>query len=151
MRFIHAVVATLAVAWAVPVLAHGGGLNKCGCHFNRKTGVCHCHQDRGCGCACQPERCSKATEESPDITSDSSEAQSAIVLCSDSSDTHVRGYTKKDGTYVPDHYRTKANDTKQDNYSSKGNVNPYTGEKGTKDPYDDPLKTEKKKSDPYKL
>jgi len=39
------------------MLAHGGGLNKCGCHFNRKTGECHCHRDRGCGCECQPNRC----------------------------------------------------------------------------------------------
>ena len=39
------------------LFAHGGGLNKCGCHFNRKTGECHCHQDRGCGCDCQPSRC----------------------------------------------------------------------------------------------
>lgn len=36
---------------------HGGGLNACGCHFNRKTGECHCHQSRGCGCACQPAGC----------------------------------------------------------------------------------------------
>lgn len=36
---------------------HGGGLNACGCHFNRKQGTCHCHQDRGCGCECQPARC----------------------------------------------------------------------------------------------
>lgn len=36
---------------------HGGGLNSCGCHFNHKTGDCHCHQDRGCGCKCQPARC----------------------------------------------------------------------------------------------
>lgn len=41
------------------VHAHGGGLNRCGCHFNRKTGECHCHRPwRGCGCACQDEdRC----------------------------------------------------------------------------------------------
>lgn len=37
--------------------AHGGGLNRCGCHFNRKTGECHCHQNRGCGCECEPASC----------------------------------------------------------------------------------------------
>ena len=37
--------------------AHGGGLNKCGCHFNRKTGECHCHRNKGCGCECQPSSC----------------------------------------------------------------------------------------------
>lgn len=37
--------------------SHGGGLNSCGCHFNRSQGTCHCHQDRGCGCECQPARC----------------------------------------------------------------------------------------------
>ena len=36
---------------------HGGGLNACGCHFNRKTGECHCHRPRACGCACQPSNC----------------------------------------------------------------------------------------------
>ena len=36
---------------------HGGGLNACGCHFNRQTGECHCHQARGCGCACQSAAC----------------------------------------------------------------------------------------------
>ncbi|MEX0999866.1 MAG: hypothetical protein WD000_07910 [Thermodesulfobacteriota bacterium] len=37
--------------------AHGGGLNKCGCHFNRKTNECHCHRNTGCGCECQPSSC----------------------------------------------------------------------------------------------
>ncbi|MBN9411474.1 MAG: hypothetical protein J0H69_20205 [Burkholderiales bacterium] len=36
---------------------HGGGLNACGCHFNRKEGTCHCHRPRACGCACQPSTC----------------------------------------------------------------------------------------------
>lgn len=35
---------------------HRCGLNKCGCHFNRKTGECHWHQDRGFGCECQSAR-----------------------------------------------------------------------------------------------
>lgn len=47
---------------------------------------------------------------------------------------HVRGYTKKDGTYVAPHERTAPNNTNLDNYSTKGNVNPYTGKEGTKEP-----------------
>ena len=47
----------------------------------------------------------------------------------------VEGYTKKDGTYVAPHYRSSPNSTTLDNYSTKGNVNPYTGKVGTKDPY----------------
>ena len=39
------------------IYAHGGGLNSCGCHFNRKTNTCHCHRNRGCGCECQPSSC----------------------------------------------------------------------------------------------
>jgi hypothetical protein len=37
--------------------AHGGGLNECGCHVNRKTGECHCHRPGSCGCACKPTDC----------------------------------------------------------------------------------------------
>jgi hypothetical protein len=44
----------------------------------------------------------------------------------------VRGYEKKDGTYVAPHQQTNPNATKADNYSTKGNTNPYTGKKGTK-------------------
>jgi len=50
-------------------------------------------------------------------------------------DEYVRGYVKKDGTYVAPHMRSSPNSSKVDNWSSKGNYNPYTGEKGTKDPY----------------
>jgi len=45
---------------------------------------------------------------------------------------HVDGYYKKNGTYVAPHYRTSPNDTTQDNYSTRGNVNPYTGQGGEK-------------------
>lgn len=48
--------------------------------------------------------------------------------------TSVKGYTKKSGTYVAPHQRTAPNETKSDNYSTKGNVNPHTGKKGTKMP-----------------
>lgn len=43
----------------------------------------------------------------------------------------VKGYTKKNGTYVQPHYRTNPNTRTYDNWSTKGNVNPYTGKKGT--------------------
>lgn len=47
----------------------------------------------------------------------------------------VRGHVRKDGTYVQPHQATNRNSTKLDNYSTKGNVNPYTGKPGTVDPY----------------
>ena len=45
------------------------------------------------------------------------------------------GYVKKDGTYVAPSRATNPDKTKHNNYSSKGNTNPYTGKQGTKDPY----------------
>jgi hypothetical protein len=48
--------------------------------------------------------------------------------------TSVRGYTNKKGVYVHSHRKTTPNSTKRDNYSTKGNVNPYTGKAGTKSP-----------------
>lgn len=44
----------------------------------------------------------------------------------------VKGYYKPStGTYVAPTYRTSPNKTKLDNYSTKGNYNPYSGKKGT--------------------
>ena len=48
-------------------------------------------------------------------------------------ETSIRSYTKKDGTHVEAHKRTTPNKTQQDNWSTKSNVNPYTGKKGTKE------------------
>jgi hypothetical protein len=46
----------------------------------------------------------------------------------------VRGYYKPSiNRYVMPHYRTSPNWTKLDNWSTKGNYNPYTGKKGYKD------------------
>lgn len=45
---------------------------------------------------------------------------------------HARGHIKKDGKYVAPHNRSKANKTQRDNWSSKGNSNPYTGKHGQK-------------------
>jgi len=50
------------------------------------------------------------------------------------SQQRVGGYIKSNGTYVAPHYRSSPNNTKNDNYSTKGNYNPYTGKWGTKNP-----------------
>ena len=46
----------------------------------------------------------------------------------------VRGHGTSKGTYVAPHRATNPNSTKFDNWSTKGNVNPYTGKVGTKNP-----------------
>jgi hypothetical protein len=48
---------------------------------------------------------------------------------------NVHGYTRHNGTYVAPHHRTAPNGTKADNWSTRGNVNPYTGKEGTKEGY----------------
>jgi hypothetical protein len=45
---------------------------------------------------------------------------------------YVRGYTRRDGTYVAPHYRSAPDGDFYNNWSTKGNVNPYTGQPGTK-------------------
>lgn len=49
-----------------------------------------------------------------------------------SDSVYVHGYLKKDGTYVAAHYRSKPDGNFYNNWSTKGNYNPYTGKKGTK-------------------
>ena len=47
-----------------------------------------------------------------------------------SSDVYVKSYTRSNGTVVKGHYRTAPNSTNRDNFTTRGNVNPYTGKKG---------------------
>jgi hypothetical protein len=47
-------------------------------------------------------------------------------------DVSVRGYVRKDGTYVQPHMRSAPDGNTQNNWSTYGNVNPYTGKEGTK-------------------
>lgn len=61
-------------------------------------------------------------------------------------DEFVNGYYKSDGTYVQPYYRSNKNYTNEDNFSTYGNTNPYTGEKGTKR-YDNPYN--KSYNNPY--
>ncbi len=50
-------------------------------------------------------------------------------------DVYVNGYYRKDGTYVQPHYRSNPDGNRFNNYSTQGNVNPYTGRAGTVNPY----------------
>lgn len=44
----------------------------------------------------------------------------------------VRGYFRKDGTYVQPHYRSSPDGNFYNNWSTQGNINPYTGKEGTR-------------------
>lgn len=46
---------------------------------------------------------------------------------------NVRGYTRRDGTYVAPHHRSAPDGRFSNNWSTSGNVNPYTGKVGTLD------------------
>ena len=48
------------------------------------------------------------------------------------SDHSVTGYTRRNGTYVQPSHAKNPDSTKNNNYSTKGNLNPYTGKYGTK-------------------
>jgi len=50
------------------------------------------------------------------------------------SQVRVKGYYRKDGTYVQPHYRSNPDGNVYNNWSTKGNINPYTGKEGTKNP-----------------
>lgn len=57
-----------------------------------------------------------------------------LLLCGTelSSQVKVKGYIRKDGTYVQPHMRSNPDGDKSNNWSTKGNINPYTGKEGTK-------------------
>lgn len=46
-------------------------------------------------------------------------------------DVRVNPYARKDGTLVQGHYRTAPNINLDDNYGTRGNLNPYTNVLGT--------------------
>ena len=45
---------------------------------------------------------------------------------------HVNGYVKSNGTIVKEHWRSNPDYTRDNNYGTIGNINPYTGSVGTK-------------------
>lgn len=48
------------------------------------------------------------------------------------SQVHVRGYVRSNGTYVQPHFRSTPDGNFWNNWSTKGNINPYTGRPGTR-------------------
>lgn len=71
--------------------------------------------------------------------------------------TRVRGYVKRDGTYVMPHVRSSPNRTTTDNWTVRPNYNPYTGQAGTQQPtyqprtptYSNPYTTQPKRCTGY--
>jgi hypothetical protein len=49
-------------------------------------------------------------------------------------DVSVRGYFRRDGTYVQPHMRSAPDSSFNNNWSTYPNINPYTGQQGTRQP-----------------
>lgn len=80
-------------------------------------------------------------------------ALAALVSAPAIADQYVKGHVRSDGTYVAPHYRSSPNSVQYDNYSTKGNTNPYTGARGTQrdTAYDyKPYNSNRRSSNPYK-
>lgn len=52
----------------------------------------------------------------------------------------TQGYIRRDGTYVAPSFRTPSNGTRYDNYSTRGNTNPFTGQRGSVNPMPAPYR-----------
>ena len=49
-------------------------------------------------------------------------------------DEYVQGYYRSNGTYVQPYMRSSPDGNPYNNFSARGNVNPYTGQPGTVNP-----------------
>lgn len=65
-------------------------------------------------------------------SSSHSSSHSSSKSSSSGGSVHVEGHTTKNGTYVPPHERSRPDGNFSNNWSTKGNVNPYTGKEGTR-------------------
>ena len=68
----------------------------------------------------------------PQSSSASTLTQQAAPSSASNGVVDVDSYFRKDGTFVRGHKRTAPNGNVDDNWSTVGNVNPYTGKPGTK-------------------
>ena len=55
-----------------------------------------------------------------------------VITTVANADVRVRGYYRRNGTYVQPHYRSNPDGNPHNNWSTYPNVNPYTGKRGTK-------------------
>jgi hypothetical protein len=62
---------------------------------------------------------------------------------------YVDPYNRRDGTHVDGYYRTAPDHNLQNNFSTQGNVNPFTGQSGTVNPYNFPQPAPVYPSNPY--
>jgi hypothetical protein len=51
---------------------------------------------------------------------------------SNSNNHYVAPYTNRSGDFHPGHYQTSPNSTPLDNYGTNPNINPYSGQYGTR-------------------
>jgi hypothetical protein len=51
---------------------------------------------------------------------------------------YVKPHVTRNGTYVEGHQQTNPDSSRLNNWSSQGNINPYTGQAGTVDPFSQP-------------
>ena len=101
---------------------HGG---VCGCNYYGRVECCDGTTSSSCTCnAPTPERPLGLQE---------GDCDTGITLAQGT--TYARPYVRSDGTYVQGHYRTAPDNTRLNNWSTQGNSNPYTGQKGYRDPY----------------
>jgi hypothetical protein len=60
---------------------------------------------------------------------------SLVLGMSAQAQTSVKPHIRKNGTVVMPHVRTRPDGVRSNNWSSRPNVNPYTGKRGARDPY----------------
>lgn len=66
------------------------------------------------------------------VSTFSANAQSYYGGGSNNNSHYVRPHYNSNGSYTEGHYRTNPNSTSSDNYGTRGNYNPYSGEFGRK-------------------
>lgn len=106
--------------------ASAGGLYQCTGKDGHRT-----FQDRPCNIPLdKPLFQGQPPKQQDDEGAGNDDGASGVGLSAANSH-YVHGYTRSDGTHVAGYYATKANGTIADNYSTRGNIDPYTGKAGT--------------------